>query len=436
MPFIPGRTFVLALVLPLGVAAVSAVDPTWVGALVWLNLAIFAVAGGDLFWARRPGFRVRRRVPPHGALARSFAVELEIESHLPRATSIDITEDIPSTARAEGLPRRLSLEPGTVRRFEYRIRPMERGPLTIGACWLRYPSPGGFWIRQQVVALSDDVRIFPDVQAIRYWELLARTGRNRTASRLTRHRGGDTEFERLRDHQRDDEFRRIDWRATARRRRLTVREYQLEQNQSLVVMLDCGRTMTGYWSGLSALDHALNATLMLAHVAARRGDKVGLVAFGERVERFMEPRGGRSAVNQIVRATYDLFPQMVEANYEEAFRAVRRRVAQRTLVVAITHALDEPTAARLRQLTRELLPRHLPLVVLLRDSDLEDRAKEPATDDASLGRQAAAAEHLLFRDRLVLELERAGVLVLDTLHRDLTGALLARYLEIKARGLI
>ena len=94
-------------------------------------------------------------------------------------------------------------------------------------------------------------------------------------------RGGDTEFERLRDFLPDDEYRRIDWRASARRNKPTVREFQLEQNQNMMIMRDCGRLMTAVWDDLTALDYALNATLMLSHVAIRRGDQVGLIAFDE-----------------------------------------------------------------------------------------------------------------------------------------------------------
>jgi uncharacterized protein (DUF58 family) len=116
-------------------------------------------------------------------------------------------------------------------------------------------------------------------------------------------RGGDTEFERLRDYLPDDEFRRIDWRSTARRRKFTVREFQLEKNQNIVFLIDCGRMMTAMWDNLTALDYALNATLMLSHVAIRRGDQVGLIAFDEKVTRLIKPATGISASNRIIQAT-------------------------------------------------------------------------------------------------------------------------------------
>lgn len=436
MPLVPGRALVLALLLPLVLGAAAVLDPPLVTSMIALDAGIIAVAVVDAAMTSRKGIAVSRHAPDSASLARPFNVELELKSSARRRLRVRVNDSPPLTCTQEGLPTEVDLEPNTVRRAEYRLWPMQRGPAEFGECWVRYPSLLGFWQVQLRCRVETTVRVFPDVQAVRHWELLARTGQNRMASRLTRHRGGDTEFERLRDHQRDDEFRRIDWRATARRRRLTVREYQLERNQNLVILLDCGRTMGGEWSGVTALDHALNATLMLTHVAVRRGDRVGFIAFGERIERYISPRAGLSASNHIIQATYDLFPSVVEPDYDEAFKLLKQRVRQRTLAILITHALDQPTADRLKAVTRELLPRHLPLVVLLRDADLEARTHQVAVDDESLGVQAAAAELLLWRDKLTLELERAGVLVLDVLHRNLTGALLAQYLEVKARGLI
>ena len=336
----------------------------------------------------------------------------------------------------EGLPVSVEVGGGVVRSGSYRLRAMERGPHALDEHWVRYPTPGGFWIRQLKLPARDDLRVYPDVQAVRHFELLARTNKDLMTSRVTKMRGGDTEFERLRDFLPDDEWRRIDWRATARRRKLTVREYQIEKNQSLVFMLDCGRMMTAVWDDLTALDYALNATLMLSHVAIRRGDQVGLIAFDETVTRLMKPRGGTSASNQIIQTTYDLFPKMVEADYESAFRTLKLHVRKRTLVVFMTHAIDEQTATRIKRLSRDLLPTHLPLVVLLKDRALVERAHMRASNSEEICTQAAAAEMLLWRDRVQTELIRSGVLVLDVLHHQLTGALVSRYLEVKARGLI
>jgi len=427
---------ILALLAPVLLALSAAVAPSLVWPTLLVDLSIFLFAGLDLLFVLRPGISIERTLPGTLSLARPVQVDLEVKSLSRRKLTVSINEAVFAESRTEGLPLTLEVGPRLVRHASYRLSAMARGVRTLGDHWVRYRSPAGFWTRQLRLPARDDVRVYPDVQAVRHYELLARQNRDLYSSRLAKMRGGDTEFERLRDYLPDDDFRRIDWKATARRRKLTTREYQLEKNQNVMFMLDCGRLMTAVWDDLTALDYALNATLMLSHVAVRRGDLVGLVAFDEKVQRLVPPASGVRASNQIIQATFDLFPQMVESDYETAFRTLRTRVRRRTLVVLITHAIDDATAKRIQALSRELLPQHLPLVVLLKDREVEARAHGLADTPEALGAQAAAAEILLWKDRLITELQRGGVMVLDVLHHQLTGAIVTRYLEVKARGLI
>lgn len=436
MRLIPGRTLILALVAPLVLAMAALAEPSIVRLVIMADGLIALLAIVDVLFVIRPAVTIKRVIPETASLARPIHVELEIKNRSRRRLDLLVNDSLFAESRSEGLPVAISVEAGVVRRAQYRLWAMARGVRTIGNHFVRYRSPVGFWIRQLELPATDELKVYPDVQAVRHYELLARQNRDAWASRSTRMRGGDTEFERLRDYQPDDDFRRIDWKATARRRKLTTREYQLEKNQNVVFLLDCGRLMTARWDDFTALDYALNATLMLSHVAIRRGDLVGLIAFDEKVTRLVKPAGGISASNRIIQSTFDLFPTMVESDYEGAFKTLRLQVKRRTLVVFITHAIDDPTARRIQRLARELLPHHLPLCVLLKDREVEARAALLAETPEEICTQAAAAEVLLWRDRIVSEMQRAGVLMLDVFADQLTGALVTRYLETKARGLI
>jgi uncharacterized protein (DUF58 family) len=319
----------------------------------------------------------------------------------------------------------------------YRVRPSRRGAHEIGAHWVRYRSPLGFFFRQCKLSAKDAVKVYPDVKAVRTYEMLARQNRE-SAMVPVRMRGGESEFERLRDYQKDDEFRTIDWKATARRHKLIAREFQLEKNQSIMGLLDCGRLMTAEMEGLSHLDHALNANLMMSHVAARSGDHVGILAFDECVRRYVPPSGGPRAAQKIIQASYDLHPALVESNYAAAFDLLSVKLRKRALVVLFTQLIDDVAAKMVLRLMRGLLPRHLPLCVLFRDTEI-DRLAEPASPDTSelgLYTQSAAAEAALWRERVVRNLKTAGALVLHVAPSDLTPRLIDRYLEIKARRLL
>ncbi len=299
---------------------------------------------------------------------------------------------------------------------------------------MRYASPLGLWIRQVNVPASDPVRVYPDVQAVRAYELLAKRDADPSALHLSRKRGGESEFERLREYRRGDEFRSIDWRATAKRKKLISREYQLESNQAVVFLLDGGRLMTAEALGLSLFDHALNAALMLSHVAAKGGDQVGLLAFADTVKSFAAPSAGSKAARRVVQAAYDLYPELVETSYEAAFEQVGLRLRRRALLVLFTQVVDDVAARDLLRLVRAVQPRHLPLLVLLRDVEVDALAEGKGGEGPYL--RSAAAELISFRDKLVRDMKQEGALVLDVAPQKLTPELINRYLEIKARHLL
>jgi uncharacterized protein (DUF58 family) len=198
--------------------------------------------------------------------------------------------------------------------------------------------------------------------------------------------------------------------------------------------------MTAETDRLTNLDHALNASLMMAHVAARSGDHMGLVAFGDRVLRYLAPMGGLRAGQRLIQASYDLHPALVESNYAAAFDLLARRVRKRSLVVLFTQLADDVAAGTVLRLMRSLLPRHLPLCVLFRYVEVDELAEPRAPDRhktaIDLYVQSAAAEFNLWRDKLVRELSRGGMLVLHVPPKKLTPSLISRYLEIKARQLL
>jgi uncharacterized protein (DUF58 family) len=254
--------------------------------------------------------------------------------------------------------------------------------------------------------------------------------------RRTRRVGLDNDFERLRDYTPDDNYKHLDWRATARRSKLTVKDFQASQSQRIIFLLDCGRMMTNEAAGLSLLDHSLNAMLMLSYVALHQGDAVGLICFSDEVHTFVPPRGGMNQMNRLLHASFDRFPQLVESRYDEAFLYLTSRCKKRSLVVLVTNLIDEVNSHQIERWLSTLAGRHLPLGVLLRDHQLFDAANLPQPSGPDLYRAAAAAEILTWRHQVLTDLQHQGVLSLDVFPEDMTAPLVNRYLEIKARHLL
>ncbi len=379
---------------------------------------------------------IDRQAPVIFSVGRPNLVTVQLRNRSGRALRGTFADDPLEACEAVGNPGTFELPSHGTTGVRYEVVPTRRGARTFGAVTVRYPSPLGLVARQERVQMEAGVDVYPDVHAARALELLRRQGRQDARLGSLRVRGGDTEFERLRPYQVGDEIRHVDWRASARRDDLTVRQFQAESNQNVIFALDIGRSMRGDTGGLTAVDHALNAALLTADVALRGGDKAGLMVFDEVPRQFVPPTGGRAGGRRLTRAVYALEAGLAATDYQAAMGYLRAQVRVRSLFIVFTNLLDPRSAKDLSVAVRGLLPRHLPLCVLLRDTDVEALATAPVATVDDLYVRGAAAESLAWRDSLIRGLRNSGVLVLDAKPGDLTPELVKSYLDVKARRLL
>ena len=383
----------------------------------------------DLSAERETGRIVSLRKPHH--------VSLLISNHSPRRMPLEVRDGVPEELRAEPGQFELVLEGRSRATLRYALRPTRRGAFSLSTVHLRVASRLGLWSRMLKCRAATSLHVYPDMQQLSQYALLARTNRlSLLGVRRTRRIGQDQDFERLRDYAIDDNYRHIDWRATARRQKLTVKDFQATQSQRIVFLVDCGRMMVNEAAGLSLLDHSLNAMLMLSYVALRQNDAVGLVCFSDEIHGFVPPRGGMGQMNRLLHACYDRFPRLVESRYDQAFRYVATHCRKRSLVVLMTNVIDEVNAAQVDRYLSNLVGRHLPLGVLLRDRRLFDAADAVEQHDDALWRAAAAADILLWRRQVLADMQAKGVLALDVFPDEMTAPLVNRYLQVKARHLL
>ncbi len=441
----PTKKLVLLAILPAALALALLASDKALPLVVIADLVLAVLLVADL--ATLPpaaGFSAERVAGLILSLKKPHAVKLTVLNHTGRALDITVRDGVDDDLCPrphefdETLPARSRLV------LEYTLRARRRGAFSISATHIRVGSRLGFWHRHLVYPVESVINVYPDMQQLSQYAMLARTDRlNLLGVRRTRRIGQDHEFERLRDYTIDDNYKHIDWRATARRRKLTVRDYQSSQSQRIIFLLDCGRMMTNQAAGLSLLDHGLNSLLMLAYVALRQGDSVGLIAFSDRVHGFVPPRAGMNQMNRLLHASFDRFPTLVESRYDLAFRYLASHCRKRSLVVLITNVIDEVNTNQIERYLSNLVGRHLPLGVLLRDHSLFDAVQyDPSQSpleskaDKRFWRAAAAADILSWRKQVLTDLEGKGVLSLDVFPETMTAPLVNRYLEIKARHLL
>ena len=312
------------------------------------------------------------------SLRKPHPVQLTIVNRSRHAHAVWVRDGVPAPLVAEPAELLMRLGPRSRSTLRYAIHAARRGAFTIGAVHLRIRSRLGLWQRYLDYPLANELNVYPDMKQLGEYGILARTNRlSLVGVRRTRKIGQDNEFERLRDFTRDDNYKHIDWRSTARRGKLTVKDFQANQSQRLLFLIDCGRMMANEAAGLSLLDHALNAMLMLSYVALKQGDSVGLLCFSDEIHGFVPPKGGMTQMNRLLHASFDRFPRMVESRYDEAFLYLGARCRKRSLVVLITNLIDEVNANQVERYLSSLVGKHLPLGVLLRDRQLFDAADAP-----------------------------------------------------------
>lgn len=431
------RLVLLALVPAVLTPGLLAAPWLWVAVLA-ADLAIGAAAAWDLASLPRKGdFSAQRRAGRVVSLRKRHPVELTVMNHARRPYDATVRDGVPPSLRAEPaeFPLRLAARGRVLLRYD--LRAGRRGAVRVGPVCLRAASRLGLWQRLLECPGETALHVYPDLKQLAQYAVLARTDRlSLLGVRRVRRVGQDHDFERLRDYSIDDNYKHIDWRATARRLKLTVRDYQSSRSQRLVFLLDCGRMMTGEAAGLSLLDHALNSALMLSYVALRQNDSVGLVCFSDGVHGFVPPRGGMHQMNRLLHAVFDRFPQMVESRYDLAFRYLASHCRKRSLVVLVTNVIDEVNAHQVERYLANLVGRHLPLGVLLRDRRMFEAVEVERPQGKALWRAAAAAEILAWRHQTLTDLASKGVLTLDVFPDQMTAPLINRYLEIKARHLL
>jgi len=402
------------------------------------NGVLALVAMADLYRMVRPEqIEILRETSDVLSVGAANPVVLRVLSRAPRPITVEITDEPPVPSRSEGLPFEATLTPQREVEATYHLYPQKRGPNQFRNVYFRYRSPLGLWSQNVQRQLVDDVRIYPDIRTVRRFDLLAKRNRlSEMGLKLWRLRGKEGEFERLREYRREDEMRQIDWSATAKHQKLISREYTTERNQNIVILLDCGRSMLNETDGISHLDRGLNAAIILSYIALGQGDNVSLVAFSNRIERYVGPLRGKAAIQSLIQKTYDLEPRHEASDYGLACEDLLRRQKKRALVLLITYALDDQHLDAIGRYLRSLISSHLFLCVLLKDLPLVGLAERVPETDVEAYQVAAAAEMLAAQERRLSVLRARGIHAIEVVPNELAAEVINHYLDVKARHLL
>lgn len=315
--------------------------------------------------------------------------------------------------------------------------PVRRGQGEIRALSLRWRGPLAFVSKVARVPLSATIPIETDLAPVRATALrFAGSPEFRSGQKTERYLGDGSEFDSLRDYVPGFDLRSLDWKASARHRRLLSREYRAERNHPVMVAIDSGRLMCEPLEGVAKIDRAIGAALELAFVAQKTGDRIGLYSFDERPRLFAPPEAGMAAFRRVRRLSADVEYTVAETNFTLGLSTLASKLPRRSLVVVFTDFVDSVSAEIMAENLDRMARRHLVLFVALRDPLLDAIENAPIASAGDLHRALVARDFARER-RLVLErLRRSGVLVVDAVAEAASARLLNRYLEVRRREAI
>ncbi len=378
---------------------------------------------------------VRRSAPDVFVQGREDGLEIGLRNPTRRTLRVSLRDASPASLDRSPRFEEVALGAGERAVLRATARPKRRGRLSVGPITVRTEGPLGLGGRQGRLDLVDGVKVYPALPGRKEVDLrLHRARMLQAGERSSAIRGGGTEFDSLREYHPDDEFRRINWRATARAAKPITNLFREERNQQVVLLLDAGRIMAGTVAGVARFEHTLDAGFAVGELASRLGDHLGMVAFASKVLAAIWPRSGRAQPRRIMDQLFAITPRLEASDYRSAFAALLNGHRRRSLLILLTDLAPLEVMEPLIEALPALLRRHLVMLGAVRDPELRALARAvPRTSD-EVYRKAGAGALLLERQRSAAHLRAIGVEVVDRPPGELTGALADRYLRIKAQG--
>jgi len=390
-----------------------------------------------------------RRLPPPSALAvtrtwraslslgASADVEISVQNHGAVAIELRVTDFVSPRLQRELQERVLSIPAAATASATYQVSPRARGDAAMGVVALQWRDAWGLVERWGVAPLDQVVRVYPDLREGRRQAMyLIRSRQVAIEKRRARRFGGSREFDSLRDYQPGDERRDVSWSASARRGKLVTKLYQPERSQTVWLIVDAGRLLRARVEQQTILDATITSALTLAQVALASGDRVGLLAYGRRVQHRVAPARGAGHLRTLVEALAIVGADGVEADHAAAAAAVLSAQKRRALVVWLTQVAETAGVPDVIEHALRIAPAHVVLFAVLRQPEIVALAASTPSNAAEMYRVMSAQETLDRREVLLHGLRQRGAMVLEVSPSELSGGLVDRYLEVKERGLL
>jgi uncharacterized protein (DUF58 family) len=405
--------------------------------LLFAALVFLLISDTLILFRNKRGIYSYRSAPNRLSNGDHNEIKIFLENRFAFNTNCEIIDEIPFDFQIRDLSFKLSIEAGTTKVFTYTLRPVKRGEYNFGSTHVFAASPIGFVRRRFSFEGEKIVPVYPSYIQMKKYELMAISDRLTEAGvKRIRRVGHSMEFEHIKDYVRGDDYRTINWKATARKTRLMVNHFDDEKSQQVYSVIDIGRVMKMPFEGMSLLDYAINSSLVISSIAMHKQDKAGLVTFSNKVSNILPADRQARQIEKILEILYNQKTEFLESDFEILTSTILQKISHRSLILLYTNF--ESVNALQRQLAylRRLSQAHLVIVIFFINTELFELLDKPANSVEKIYYKTIA-EKFAFEKRLIVkELSRYSIQSILTTPQNLSVNTINKYLELKARGLI
>ncbi len=407
-----------------------------VAVVIGYNLIIAILVLLDIHISPRPeNLTIERRVASKLSIGRDNQIELLITNHSHKPIEMILNDEFPEAFEGSARNIVIRVEKRTSATYRYSVKPMKRGRYFFNQTAVKFRGILELVVFFESYGEGSKVEVYPDITGLSRFNLQMRRGNQTETGLITeRKRGSGSDFESLREYVKGDEFRKIDWKASARKNKLISREFQSEVNQSIIVAIDCSRAMGAMSDGMTLLDHAVNSALILGYQVMKKGDKIGLITFSDKPTVFLAPGRGKTHFYSFLKYLHALEADRVEPDYDAVLRYISSLRLRRSLLIFITDLTSGEAVQKMFNSISLVSKKHLPVVVSVIDPELKKTADNLPDSSEQVFQKVAARKVIEKVSSLSKRVEKLGVASVMTTPDQLNSSLLSSYLKIKLRG--
>ncbi len=364
-------------------------------------------------------------------------VRLYLENRYRFPVNLEIIDELPVQFQSRDFVMSANLPPGGHTYLRYEVKPTRRGEYHFGNINVYTSSPLALWQRRFQIDARTMTPVYPSFIQMRKYELLAISNRlTEVGIKKIRRVGHTMEFEHIREYVIGDDVRTINWKATARRHEFMVNHYQDERAQPVYSLINMGRVMKMPFNGMSLLDYAINASLVISNIAILKQDRAGVITFSHEIGEILPARRQSLQMAKIIELLYRQETDFLETDYEALFATLMRRISRRSLFLMFTNFETLSSLRRQLHFLRKISQKHLLVIIFFENTELSKVIQQPARTAREISVKAVAQQFALEKKQIVKELHRHGIHAVLTPPEKLTVNTINTYLQLKSRGLI